>query len=60
MGNYQFEHIGIHLLRVRNKRENYIKEKLKCKFFCRYMDDLIILSHDKEYLKNMYNDSWSD
>ena len=31
---------------------DYIKEKLKCKFFCRYMDDLIILSHDKEYLKN--------
>lgn len=36
-----------------NNLDHYIKEKLKCKFFCRYMDDLIILSHDKEYLKNI-------
>ena len=36
-----------------NNLDHYIKEKLKCKFFCRYMDDLINLSHDKEYLKNI-------
>lgn len=36
-----------------NNLDHYIKEKLKCNFFCRYMDDLIILSHDKEYLKNI-------
>lgn len=36
-----------------NNLDHYIKEKLKCKFFCRYIDDLIILSHDKEYLKNI-------
>ena len=36
-----------------NNLDHYIKEKLKCKFFCRYMDDLVFLSHDKEYLKNI-------
>lgn len=36
-----------------NNLDHYIKEKLKCKFFCRYMDDLVFLSHDKEYFKNI-------
>lgn len=37
-----------------NKIDHYIKEKLKCKYFMRYMDDLLILDHDKEKLKNYY------
>ena len=36
-----------------NNLDHYIKENLKCKFFVRYMDDLIFLSHDIEYLKNV-------
>ena len=31
--------------------DRLIKEKLNIKFYVRYMDDLIILHHDKEYLK---------
>lgn len=36
-----------------NKIDHYIKENLKCKYFIRYMDDLIFLSFDKNYLKNI-------
>lgn len=32
----------------------YIKEKLKCKYYIRYMDDLIILDKDKSKLKKWF------
>ena len=32
----------------------YIKEKLKCKYYIRYMDDLIILDKDKSKLKKRF------
>jgi len=34
-----------------NELDHYIKEKLHIKYYIRYMDDLILLHHDKEYLK---------
>ena len=37
-----------------NDLDHYIKEKLRCKYYIRYMDDILILSYDKEYLKYCY------
>ena len=37
-----------------NEIDHYIKEKLRCKYYVRYMDDLVILSTDKEYLKKCF------
>ncbi len=34
-----------------NELDHYIKEKLHSKYYIRYMDDGVLLSHDKEYLK---------
>ncbi len=34
-----------------NELDHYIKEKLHIKYYIRYMDDGILLSNDKEYLK---------
>ena len=34
-----------------NDLDHYIKERLHIKYYIRYMDDLIIFHHDKEYLK---------
>lgn len=34
-----------------NDLDNYIKEVLKIKYFVRYQDDLVLLHHDKDYLK---------
>lgn len=34
-----------------NEVDHYIKEKLHCKYYGRYMDDMYILSNDKEFLK---------
>lgn len=31
--------------------DHFIKEELKIKFYIRYMDDFILIHHDKEYLK---------
>lgn len=31
--------------------DHFIKEQLKIKFYIRYMDDFILIHHDKEYLK---------
>lgn len=33
-----------------NELDHYIKEHLKVKYYIRYMDDFIILHHDKQYL----------
>ena len=35
--------------------DNYIKRKLKCKYFLHYMDDYVILSNNKNYLKKIYS-----
>lgn len=34
-----------------NELDHYIKEKLKIKYYIRYMDDGVLIHHDKEYLK---------
>lgn len=34
-----------------NDIDHYIKEILKCKYYIRYMDDMYILSDNKDYLK---------
>ena len=36
-----------------NDLDHYIKEKLKMKYYIRYMDDLLILDTDKEKLKSV-------
>ena len=36
-----------------NDLDHYIKEKLYCKYYVRYMDDFIIFDHDKERLKEI-------
>lgn len=36
-----------------NDLDHYIKEKLKCKYYIRYMDDFLILDTDKEKLKKI-------
>lgn len=39
-------------LAVLNNLDHMIKENLKIKGYVRYMDDLILIHHDKEYLKH--------
>lgn len=34
----------------------YVKQTLKCKYYLRYADDIIIISHSKEELETTYND----
>ena len=34
-----------------DKLDWLVKEKLKIKYYSRYMDDMIIIHHDKKYLK---------
>ena len=34
--------------------DHYIKEELGCKYYIRYMDDLIIIDTDKDKLKNVF------
>ena len=36
-----------------NDIDHFIKEKLKCKYYIRYMDDMVILDTDKEKLKEV-------
>lgn len=38
-------------LAVLDGLDHFIKEKLRIKFYIRYMDDFILIHHDKEYLK---------
>ncbi len=38
-----------------NDIDHYVKEKLKCKYYIRYMDDMLIFSHDKDELKQVWN-----
>ena len=33
--------------------DHWVKEELKCKFYFRYADDIVILSNDKEFLRSV-------
>ena len=48
IGNMTSQLLAIYFL---NDLDHYIKEKLYCKYYVRYMDDFIIFHHDKERLK---------
>lgn len=39
-----------------NKIDHYIKEQLKIKYYVRYMDDLILIHRDKQYLSKCRKD----
>lgn len=48
MGNQSSQWFALFYL---NGLDHYIKEKLQIKFYTRYMDDGVLLHHDREYLK---------
>ena len=48
IGNLTSQILGIFYL---NNLDHYIKEKLKIKYYIRYMDDMVLFHKDKEYLK---------
>lgn len=48
IGNETSQILAIYYL---NGLDHFIKEKLRCKCYIRYMDDFILFSHKKEYLK---------
>ena len=48
IGNLTSQILGIYYL---NDLDHYIKEKLKIKYYIRYMDDMVLFHKDKEYLK---------
>ena len=48
IGNMTSQLLAIYFL---NDLDHYIKEKLYCKYYVRYMDDFIIFDYDKERLK---------
>ena len=50
IGNMTSQLLAIYFL---NDLDHYIKEKLHCKYYVRYMDDFVIFHHDKEYLKGL-------
>lgn len=39
-----------------NKLDHYCKEKKHCKYYIRYMDDIVILHNDKQFLKGLLID----
>ena len=49
MGNQTSQLFALYYL---NPLDRFIKEKLKIKHYVRYMGDLVLLSDDKDYLKN--------
>ncbi len=49
IGNLTSQILGIFYL---NNLDYYIKEKLKIKYYIRYMDDMVLFHKDKEYLKD--------
>lgn len=51
IGNMSSQILAVFFL---NKVDHFIKEKLGCKYYIRYMDDLVILGNDKEELKNVF------
>jgi RNA-directed DNA polymerase len=53
IGNMTSQILAIYYL---NDIDHMIKEKFKCKYYIRYMDDLIILDNDKEKLKMIFTE----
>ena len=51
IGNMSSQILAVFFL---NKVDHFIKEKLNCKYYIRYMDDLVILGNDNEELKNIF------
>lgn len=51
IGNMSSQILAVFFL---NKVDHFVKEKLGCKYYIRYMDDLVILGNDKEELKNIF------
>ncbi len=49
IGNQTSQWFGLFYLNVVDR---LIKEKLRIKYYVRYMDDMILVHHDKEYLKH--------
>ena len=49
IGNQTSQWFGLFYL---NKIDRLIKEKLQIKYYVRYMDDMILVHHNKEYLKH--------
>ena len=47
-GSQLIQIAGISIL---DSMDHYIKEKLRARFYIRYMDDFLIISHDREYLE---------
>ncbi len=39
-----------------NILDQYVKHKLKCKYYCRYVDDFVMLSEDPQQLVEWYRD----
>ena len=50
IGNMTSQILAVYYL---NDVDHFIKEKLKCKYYIRYMDDLIILDNDYDKLKRI-------
>ena len=48
IGNMTSEILAVYYL---NDLDHYIKEKLRIKYYVRYMDDFILFHEDREYLK---------
>ena len=52
IGNYSSQILAVFYL---NKVDHFIKESLGCKYYVRYMDDLVIMDTDKEKLKSIFS-----
>ena len=50
IGNMTSQLLAIYFL---NDLDHYIKERLYCKYYVRYMDDFVIFDYDKERLKEI-------
>ena len=53
LGNLTSQAFGLIYL---NEINHFIKEKLRIKYLINYMDDFVIIHHDKEYLKYSLNE----
>lgn len=39
-----------------NEADQFAKHVLKCKYYLRYMDDIVVVSNDREYLKTVWRE----
>ena len=51
IGNMTSQILAVYYL---NELDHFIKEDLGCKYYVRYMDDLIILDYDEKFLKYVF------